>query len=110
MTFVEQEPVEEMANLLDEYEKKTGVSVPIHVDGYVNFLPSTVSFNEFDIHFFYSTSASGGFVAPFATPSLKWDFRYYLFSSFFFSNLTYSLVRFSEFLESFRSTRVVTSL
>ncbi|TFY54897.1 hypothetical protein EVJ58_g8585, partial [Rhodofomes roseus] len=46
------EPVEEMAALLDEYEKKTGISVPIHVDG-----------------------ASGGFIAPFATPNLKWDFR-----------------------------------
>lgn len=41
-----------MARLLDEYEAKTGISVPIHVDG-----------------------ASGGFVAPFATPNLKWDFR-----------------------------------
>ena len=46
------EPVEEMARLLDEYEAKTGISVPIHVDG-----------------------ASGGFIAPFATPNLKWDFR-----------------------------------
>lgn len=27
------EPVEEMAKLLDEYEAKTGISVPIHVDG-----------------------------------------------------------------------------
>jgi glutamate decarboxylase len=41
-----------MADLLDEYEKKTGHSVPIHVDG-----------------------ASGGFVAPFATPKLEWDFK-----------------------------------
>ncbi|CAK5279539.1 unnamed protein product, partial [Mycena citricolor] len=46
------EPVKEMATLLDEYESKTGVSVPIHVDG-----------------------ASGGFVAPFATPGLEWDFK-----------------------------------
>ena len=46
------EPVKEMADLLDEYEKTTGHSVPIHVDG-----------------------ASGGFVAPFATPKLEWDFR-----------------------------------
>lgn len=46
------EPVEEMAHLLDDYEAKTSISVPIHVDG-----------------------ASGGFVAPFATPNLKWDFR-----------------------------------
>jgi glutamate decarboxylase len=46
------EPVEEMAALLDEYEKNTGISVPIHVD-----------------------AASGGFVAPFATPQLRWDFK-----------------------------------
>ncbi|TFL06848.1 glutamate decarboxylase [Pterulicium gracile] len=46
------EPVKEMADLLDEYEAKTGYSVPIHVD-----------------------AASGGFVAPFVTPKLVWDFR-----------------------------------
>ncbi|KAF9036705.1 glutamate decarboxylase [Panaeolus papilionaceus] len=46
------EPVKEMSDLLDEYEKKTGYSVPIHVDG-----------------------ASGAFVAPFVTPDLEWDFR-----------------------------------
>jgi glutamate decarboxylase len=46
------EPVKEMSDLLDEYEKKTGHSVPIHVDG-----------------------ASGAFVAPFATPKLDWDFK-----------------------------------
>lgn len=41
-----------MADLLDEYEKKTSNSVPIHVD-----------------------AASGGFFAPFATPRLEWDFK-----------------------------------
>ncbi|KAJ7285610.1 pyridoxal phosphate-dependent transferase [Mycena rebaudengoi] len=47
------EPVKEMADLLDEYEAKSGGhSVPIHVDG-----------------------ASGAFVAPFATPQLLWDFK-----------------------------------
>ncbi|KAF8270355.1 glutamate decarboxylase [Lactarius quietus] len=46
------EPVKEMSDLLDEYEAKTGHSVPIHVDG-----------------------ASGGFFAPFATPKLEWDFK-----------------------------------
>ncbi|KAI0747902.1 glutamate decarboxylase [Daedaleopsis nitida] len=46
------EPVKEMAALLDEYEARTGHSVPIHVD-----------------------AASGGFIAPFATPKLEWDFR-----------------------------------
>ncbi|THH04817.1 hypothetical protein EW145_g5240, partial [Phellinidium pouzarii] len=46
------EPVKEVSDLLDEYEAKTGHSVPIHVDG-----------------------ASGAFIAPFATPKLVWDFR-----------------------------------
>ncbi|EJF65670.1 glutamate decarboxylase [Dichomitus squalens LYAD-421 SS1] len=46
------EPVKEMADLLDEYEARTGNSVPIHVD-----------------------AASGGFIAPFATPKLEWDFK-----------------------------------
>lgn len=46
------EPVEEMSKLLDEYEKKTGLDIPIHVDG-----------------------ASGAMVAPFAHPHLKWDFQ-----------------------------------
>ncbi|OBZ75863.1 Glutamate decarboxylase 5 [Grifola frondosa] len=46
------EPVKEMAGLLDEYEQRTGHSVPIHVD-----------------------AASGGFIAPFATPKLEWDFK-----------------------------------
>ncbi|GAA5821350.1 hypothetical protein JCM10212_000984 [Sporobolomyces blumeae] len=46
------ENVKEMAQLLDEYEAKTGVSIPIHVDG-----------------------ASGALYAPFATPSLEWDFK-----------------------------------
>ena len=41
-----------MAELLDEFEARTGHSVPIHVDG-----------------------ASGGFIAPFATPKLEWDFK-----------------------------------
>ncbi|WLF76646.1 glutamate decarboxylase gad1 [Lodderomyces elongisporus] len=45
------EPVEEIAQLLDEHEKETGLDIRIHVDG-----------------------ASGGFVAPFAFPNLKWDF------------------------------------
>ncbi|KAG6909447.1 hypothetical protein DXG01_000432 [Tephrocybe rancida] len=46
------EPVKEISDLLDEYETKTGHYVPIHVD-----------------------AASGGFVAPFATPKLIWDFK-----------------------------------
>jgi len=46
------EPVEEVARLLDDYEKETGIDVPIHVDG-----------------------ASGGLFCPFATPSVKFDFQ-----------------------------------
>jgi len=46
------EPVKVMSDLLDEYEAKTGHFVPIHVD-----------------------AASGGFVAPFVTPKLVWDFK-----------------------------------
>ncbi|GAA5968540.1 hypothetical protein JCM11641_007671 [Rhodosporidiobolus odoratus] len=46
------ENVGEMASLLDEHQAKTGHDVPIHVDG-----------------------ASGALYAPFATPSLIWDFR-----------------------------------
>ncbi|OZJ06656.1 hypothetical protein BZG36_00278 [Bifiguratus adelaidae] len=45
------EDVEGLSKLLDDYEAKTGISVPIHVD-----------------------AASGGFVAPFAFPHLKWAF------------------------------------
>lgn len=41
-----------MSDYLDAYEAKTGHSVPIHVD-----------------------AASGGFIAPFATPKLDWDFK-----------------------------------
>ncbi len=46
------EPVEEVAKVLDEYQAKTGIDIPIHVDG-----------------------ASGGFLAPFVHPDLLWDFR-----------------------------------
>ncbi|KAA1112493.1 hypothetical protein PGTUg99_020065 [Puccinia graminis f. sp. tritici] len=46
------EPVKPLSDLLDAYEAKTGISVPIHVDG-----------------------ASGAFIAPFVYPDLPWDFR-----------------------------------
>ncbi|KAL6705500.1 glutamate decarboxylase gad1 [Coniothyrium glycines] len=48
------EPVEEIHEILDEYEKKTGVDIPIHVDG-----------------------ASGAFIAPFthAGAGRKWNFE-----------------------------------
>ena len=46
------EPVKAVSDALDKLQKKTGLDIPIHVDG-----------------------ASGGFLAPFCAPSLKWDFR-----------------------------------
>ncbi len=46
------EPVAEIAAALDRLQASGGPDVPIHVDG-----------------------ASGGFVAPFLTPDLAWDFR-----------------------------------
>ena len=49
------EPVEEISRILDEYEKKTGVDIPIHVD-----------------------AASGGFIAPFTEAKVggpKWNFE-----------------------------------
>ncbi|RFU32595.1 hypothetical protein B7463_g3735, partial [Scytalidium lignicola] len=48
------EPVEEISKILDEFEAKTGIDIPIHVD-----------------------AASGGFVAPFTHAKAggpKWDF------------------------------------
>jgi len=46
------EPVAEIATALDAMEGRTGLSIPLHVD-----------------------AASGGFVAPFNSPGLLWDFR-----------------------------------
>ncbi|KKY22409.1 putative glutamate decarboxylase [Diplodia seriata] len=49
------EPVEEISKILDEYEAKTGVDIPIHVDG-----------------------ASGAFIAPFTHAQAggpKWNFE-----------------------------------
>jgi glutamate decarboxylase len=46
------EPVEEIAAALDDFQERTGLDIPIHVD-----------------------AASGGFVAPFLQPDLVWDFR-----------------------------------
>jgi glutamate decarboxylase len=46
------EPVAEIAAALEALEGSTGLSIPLHVD-----------------------AASGGFVAPFNSPALRWDFR-----------------------------------
>lgn len=45
------EPIEDINNKIKEINEKTGWSIPLHVD-----------------------AASGGFVAPFIHPELKWDF------------------------------------
>ena len=53
VTFTGQyEPVEEVCKALDKFEQETGIDIPVHVDG-----------------------GSGGFLAPFIDPELKWDFR-----------------------------------
>src|SRR5215203_5912282 len=46
------EPVKEICDALDELQDRTGLDIPVHVDG-----------------------ASGAFVAPFVDPELEWDFR-----------------------------------
>lgn len=46
------EPVEDICKALDEYEKKTGLNIDVHVD-----------------------AASGGFLAPFCAQDIKWDFK-----------------------------------
>ncbi|MGW2377980.1 MULTISPECIES: glutamate decarboxylase [Kitasatospora] len=46
------EPIAEICAALDELQERTGLDVPVHVDG-----------------------ASGGMVAPFLDPDLVWDFR-----------------------------------
>ncbi|MEV7772322.1 glutamate decarboxylase [Kitasatospora sp. NPDC086791] len=46
------EPVAEICAALDAFQQRTGIDVPVHVDG-----------------------ASGGMVAPFLDPDLVWDFR-----------------------------------
>jgi glutamate decarboxylase len=46
------EPVKAVADALDQFQKESGLDIPIHVD-----------------------AASGGFLAPFCAPDLVWDFR-----------------------------------
>ncbi len=46
------EPVKELAAALDDLQDRTGLDIPLHVDG-----------------------ASGAFIAPFLDPGLVWDFR-----------------------------------
>ena len=63
------EPVAEIAAALDRLEEERGIDVPIHVD-----------------------AASGGFVAPFLTPELAWDFRVARVQSINASGHKYGLV------------------
>jgi glutamate decarboxylase len=63
------EPVTEICTALDELQERTGLDVPVHVDG-----------------------ASGGFVAPFLDPELVWDFRLARVASINTSGHKYGLV------------------
>jgi glutamate decarboxylase len=63
------EPVQEICEALDAFERETGIDVPVHVDG-----------------------ASGAFVAPFVDPDLVWDFRLPRVASINASGHKYGLV------------------
>ena len=63
------EPVAEIARALDDLQSRTGLDVPVHVDG-----------------------ASGGMVAPFVDPDLEWDFRLPRVASINTSGHKYGLV------------------
>ena len=63
------EPVKEICDALDAFQRETGIDVPVHVDG-----------------------ASGAFVAPFVDPELEWDFRLPRVASINASGHKYGLV------------------
>jgi glutamate decarboxylase len=63
------EPVEAICAALDDLQERTGLDIPVHVDG-----------------------ASGAFVAPFADPDLVWDFRLPRVASINASGHKYGLV------------------
>ena len=63
------EPVAETCRLLDELKERTGIDVPVHVDG-----------------------ASGAMVAPFLDPDLQWDFALPRVASISTSGHKYGLV------------------
>jgi glutamate decarboxylase len=63
------EPVKEICEALDGLQERTGLDIPVHVDG-----------------------ASGAFVAPFADPDLEWDFRLPRVASINASGHKYGLV------------------
>src|SRR3989440_3260089 len=63
------EPVEEICEAVDDLQERTGLNVPVHVDG-----------------------ASGAFVAPFVDPDLVWDFQLPRVASINASGHKYGLV------------------
>ncbi len=63
------EPIQEICEALDDLEERTGIDVPVHVDG-----------------------ASGAFVAPFVDEELEWDFRLPRVASINASGHKYGLV------------------
>ena len=63
------EPVAEICAALDDLQERTGLDIPVHVDG-----------------------ASGAFVAPFLDPELEWDFRLPRVASINTSGHKYGLV------------------
>ncbi|HKN99827.1 MAG TPA: glutamate decarboxylase [Pseudonocardiaceae bacterium] len=63
------EPVADVCAALDAYEERTGIHVPVHVDG-----------------------ASGGMIAPFCDTDLVWDFRLPRVASINTSGHKYGLV------------------
>ena len=63
------EPVEEICDALDAYERETGIDIPVHVDG-----------------------ASGAMIAPFLDPELVWDFTLPRVASINTSGHKYGLV------------------
>ncbi|HXV33574.1 MAG TPA: glutamate decarboxylase [Gaiellaceae bacterium] len=63
------EPVADICAALDDLQERTGLDVPVHVDG-----------------------ASGGFIAPFLDPDLLWDFRLPRVASINASGHKYGLV------------------
>jgi glutamate decarboxylase len=63
------EPVGEICDALDKLQQRTGLDVPVHVDG-----------------------ASGAMIAPFCDPALRWDFRLPRVASINTSGHKYGLV------------------
>ncbi|MFE7312977.1 glutamate decarboxylase [Streptomyces sp. NPDC057555] len=63
------EPVAEICAALDALQERTGLDIPVHVDG-----------------------ASGGMIAPFLDPDLEWDFRLPRVASINTSGHKYGLV------------------